>query len=383
VLINGDGTITYTPAANYNGGDSFTYTISDGNGGTSTATVSLTIIPVNNVPVAVDDNVSVDEDAEISGNLGSNDTPSKDGGNVWTLATNPTYGTVVVNPDGTFTYTPNLNSNEPDSFTYTITDKDGDTSSATVTITVNALPEFIKTSSTPKRVDNNMFTWVYTIVVNNDTKQSIDSVQVTDDLDNVFKGKNCTFSVSSILASGNLRANTNFNGVGNTKLLIENQTIAANTKDSIMIEVKVQTNGQTDAIKVYNQALLNGKSGTGYIQQLSDAIVSTKPLDPSETSIPYIFIITPDGFTPNGDSYNNTYVIDHSTNLKIEFEVFNRWGNSVYKNSDYQNDWDGKGTGSFLGQELPTGTYFCTCKAIDINTGELISNTVKAVTLRR
>ncbi len=41
--VNPDGTITYTPAANYNGADSFSYTVGDGNGGTATATVSVTV----------------------------------------------------------------------------------------------------------------------------------------------------------------------------------------------------------------------------------------------------------------------------------------------------------------------------------------------------
>ena len=45
--INPDGTVAYTPASNYNGADAFTYTISDGHGGTATGTVSVTVTPVN------------------------------------------------------------------------------------------------------------------------------------------------------------------------------------------------------------------------------------------------------------------------------------------------------------------------------------------------
>ena len=50
-VVNADNTVTYTPAANYNGADSFTYTIGDGHGGTSTATVRLTVSAVNDAPV--------------------------------------------------------------------------------------------------------------------------------------------------------------------------------------------------------------------------------------------------------------------------------------------------------------------------------------------
>ncbi|NQV56338.1 MAG: tandem-95 repeat protein, partial [Rhodospirillales bacterium] len=62
VVINADGTVTYTPDANYSGSDSFTYTISDGQGGTASATVSLTVTGDADNPVALAENVSVAED---------------------------------------------------------------------------------------------------------------------------------------------------------------------------------------------------------------------------------------------------------------------------------------------------------------------------------
>jgi hypothetical protein len=63
--------------------------------------------------------------------------------------------------------------------------------------------------------------------------------------------------------------------------------------------------------------------------------------------------------------------------------VYNRWGNIVYENLDYKNEWNGKGTGNFMGKDLPTGTYYCICKLIDTATGKIISNGVKYITLRR
>ena len=135
-VVNPDGTFTYTPNANYNGPDSFTYTLTDANGDVSTATVSVTVTAVNDLPVARADSVTVNEDTVFSGTLAGNDTPSGDGGNVWALATPASHGSAVVNPDGSFSYTPNANYNGPDSFTYTLTDANGDVSTATVSVTV-------------------------------------------------------------------------------------------------------------------------------------------------------------------------------------------------------------------------------------------------------
>ena len=149
VVVNIDGSFTYTPTADYNGADSFTYTITDADGDTSTATVNLTVNPVDDVPVAVNDTFTTDEDTSLTDTLAGNDTPSGDGGNVWTLATGPAHGTVVVNPDGTFSYTPTANYNGPDSFTYTITDADGDTSTATVNLTVTPVNDVPVAMPTP------------------------------------------------------------------------------------------------------------------------------------------------------------------------------------------------------------------------------------------
>ena len=59
LVINEDGTLSYTPNENYNGTDVITYEISDGNGGVDTATVSVTVEAVNDAPNAVDNVYSV------------------------------------------------------------------------------------------------------------------------------------------------------------------------------------------------------------------------------------------------------------------------------------------------------------------------------------
>ena len=140
VTMNSDGTYTYTPELNFNGTDVFTYQLCDANGDCSTATVTVTVNPVNDLPTAANDIITTNEDEAISGNVSTNDTPSGDGGNVWTLVGvngGATNGTVTMNADGTYTYTPNANFNGTDEFTYQLCDANNDCSTATVTVTVN------------------------------------------------------------------------------------------------------------------------------------------------------------------------------------------------------------------------------------------------------
>src|SRR5207247_804957 len=103
----------------YNGPDSFTYKASDGSANSATATVSLTVRPVNDAPAAVNDSFATDEDTALTiaapGVL-ANDTDID--GNTLTavLVTSPSHGTLALNANGSFTYTPVSNYNGPDSF---------------------------------------------------------------------------------------------------------------------------------------------------------------------------------------------------------------------------------------------------------------------------
>ncbi len=137
VVVNSDGTFTYTPAANINGTDSFTFKANDGFLDSNVATVSITVNAVNDAPVAFNQAIQTNEDTAVSGLLGANDIDSS--ALTFALVSGPTNGTVVVNGDGTFTYTPAGNFNGSDSFEFKASDGSLDSSSATVSITVNAV----------------------------------------------------------------------------------------------------------------------------------------------------------------------------------------------------------------------------------------------------
>jgi|GEM_PF-6016455 len=136
LVQNANGTFTYTAVAGYHGADSFTYTITDQYGATSTATVHITVNE-NNTVVAVDDSAADTAAHPVTINVLANDyDPQGDSFHI-TSHTNPAHGALVQNANGTFTYTAVAGYQGTDSFTYTITDSKGATDTATVNIVVH------------------------------------------------------------------------------------------------------------------------------------------------------------------------------------------------------------------------------------------------------
>jgi VCBS repeat-containing protein len=142
VVIEPDFILTYTPAALFNGTDEFTYTISDGNGGTATAKVTVTVGAVNDAPIAGNDLYATDEDTPLTipapGVLANDNDPDGDALSA-VLVDNAAHGTLALHSDGSLTYTPAANFNGSDSFTYKANDGTVDSNTATVNITVNAV----------------------------------------------------------------------------------------------------------------------------------------------------------------------------------------------------------------------------------------------------
>ena len=111
-IVNPDGTFMYTPALNYNGFDSFTYTLRDNSGNVSTATVSVQVIAVNDPPVLFNESVTVIHNQTKPGNVllnGDYDPDSTVLAASILPVLDPVNGSFVIAADGSFTYTPNLN----------------------------------------------------------------------------------------------------------------------------------------------------------------------------------------------------------------------------------------------------------------------------------
>ncbi len=168
VTIGSNGqNVTYRPAANVNGQETFTYTISDGHGGFSSAMVTMTITPQNDNPTAVNDSATVVEDSSSNHvNVLGNDSIAPDTGETLTVLSvtqGNKGGTVVLGAGGAdVLYTPAANFYGSETFTYTVSDGNGGTATATVTMNVT------NTNDAP--------------TANNDTLNAYKNTQVTLDV---------------------------------------------------------------------------------------------------------------------------------------------------------------------------------------------------------
>jgi len=142
LAFNQNGAFSFTPAANFNGTDTFTYKASDGTAQSNPATVTITVTPVNDAPTAAADTYDTPEDTALTiaapGVLGNDSDPDS---STLTAAvvTGPGHGTLTLNPNGAFAYTSAANFNGTDTFTYRANDGTLDSDLATVTITVTAV----------------------------------------------------------------------------------------------------------------------------------------------------------------------------------------------------------------------------------------------------
>lgn len=135
VTLNG-ATVTYTPAAGYTGSDTFTYAISDGDGGTASAAVNVTIAGANSPPVAVGDSINVVRGTPYTFNPCSNDSDPNGDALTITAASQPSRGTRTWT-GCSMTYTVTTGPAGTTSYTYTISDGKGGTATATINVTID------------------------------------------------------------------------------------------------------------------------------------------------------------------------------------------------------------------------------------------------------
>jgi Bacterial Ig domain/SdrD B-like domain len=134
VVVNSDGTVTYTPTTGFTGDDHFTYTVEDPDGTAATGTITVTVGTTD--PVALDDTATTPVNTAVTVAVLDRAFQPAGGALTLTAVTQGAHGSVAINGDGTVTYTPAGDFTGTDAFTYTVTDANTRTATGTITVTV-------------------------------------------------------------------------------------------------------------------------------------------------------------------------------------------------------------------------------------------------------
>jgi len=377
----------------------------DANGNTQTNTASVTVsVPLS--PVAKADTAATIVGVPVIIPILKNDNPGNSTLNPATIQiiTQPAHGTATVNTDGTVTYTPAAGYTGQDVFTYKVQDAYGYyTNIAPVTVIIAAKGALSLTKS--GTVSGN--TVVYTFTVKNSGTLAISNIVITDAKLGIANaivtlpptglaaGATATYSSTYTLTQADRDAGTVVNNATATGKDAAGNILAAAATVTLQVPLspvaaninQVFLGGQPSTIPVAK----DGNPGNSTFDPTSIQIVSppahgkvvinpdgtvTYIPDPGYTgpdSFTYrlkdvsgyytnlatvtindaatVDVKIPNLFTPNGDGINDYFEIRGINGYpNNELIIVNRWGNEVYRQTNYQNKWDGKG--------LNEGTYY-------------------------
>jgi len=295
VVINADETLTFTPDADFNGSTTISYTIDDGNGGTDTATVSVTVGAVNDAPVAVDDAAQTDEDVAVDIDVLVNDADADGDALDVTTATSPD-GTVVINADETLTFTPDADFNGSTTISYTIDDGNGGTDTATVTVTVDAVNDAPVAVDDVAQTDED--TAVDIDVLVNDADADGDALEVTaatspDGTVVINADETLTFTPDADFNGSTTISYTIDDGNGGTDTATVSVTVGAVNDAPVAVDDAAQTDENTTLIDI--DVLVNDSDADG---DALDVTAASSPNGSATINADNTITFTPDnGFT--------------------------------------------------------------------------------------
>lgn len=318
----------------------------DEDANTQSVTWQVTINDVDDsgvaAPVATNDLFVMKIDEVLTENLSTNDTGLDDAPIIYT-ANSPENGTLALNNDGSFTFTPDAGFYGVVEFTYTVTDADGQFSTGNVVI----------------------------IVKNNDADGDgiFDDIEGDDDPDGdgIPSFQDIDSDNDGILDEIEGVVDTDSDGISNYK-------DTDSDGDGVSDQEEGNTHHDDDEIPDYidldsdNDGIPDSEENPGDCD--NDGLINRIDPDLCPDFPGSQTVLAPEGFSPNGDNINDYFIVQTVEDFnQIDIKVYNRWGNAVFKRENYQNDWDGtSNVGVAIGSELPAGTYFYTITIRDNNT---------------
>ncbi len=329
VVLNPDGSFSYTPNQGFQGLDSFTYVIEDELQDTDTATVTIAVgdtSVTNSNPLANDDlfNTEVDSTLQVDapGVLENDSDPDGEPLEiVFHDTTSVEGGNVLLDSEGGFTYTPPDGFEGEDSFTYVVTDSTGATDTAMVTIVVN---QVVVQNNPPNAEDDEYMT-------EQDTELNVED------------------SAEGILANDS-------------------------DPDGDQINASEITDGITDQggrISINGDGTFTYVPRSGFVGRDSYEYTVCDDQDPNLCDSAFVFIEVKElpvevfnAFSPNGDGINDVWIIQGITRFPDNVvRVYNRWGNLIFEGAGYDNSsiiWNGESSEGivFGSNDAPDGAYY-------------------------
>ena len=375
-------TPTYTPSSGETGIITLLLAVNPNSGCASVAIDSMTIT-VNAGATAnagIDTTIQCNSIIHLTGATAANYNSL-----VWTTSGTGYFNNVnSLNP----IYTPSANDIQSGTVILTLTvTGTGVCGSATSSMTLTILPctqiipaiGLAKSVESVEKLKDGSYNIRYSIIVKNLGNDLLSNVQVTDNLAVTFPSPTIFNIVSEPIATGALSASITFNGLTDMYLLNSSaSTLAIGATDSIKFTVHVVMSGGTQVY--YNTAVGYGTGSDGnYVTDISNDGYNPDPNgdgnanepgenNPTPVTLIHVPIFIPAGFSPNGDGNFDYFVIDGAGNYVVDLKVYNRWGDIVYKQDDYQNTWNGTSNVGINGNGiLPDGTYFY---IVDLNNGD-------------
>jgi len=314
LVLSSDGSFTYTHNGGESTSDTFTYKVNDGIDEGNTILVTITITPVNDAPIATNASITINGGETYSGTtLIDNVTDAES--DLITINTTPIFdvnnGVLVINVDGTYSYTPNAGFYGNDSFTYQVCDNGTLQQCTTGVASISVIDLDSDNDGIPDRIEGTL---------DSDGDGTPDYLDLDSDNDGI--------------------------------------------PDSIEGNIDTDSDGTPDFLDTDSDGdgVLDADELAGDCD--NDGVPNRIDKDKCFDTLP-----VPKGFSPNGDTFSDRFELGWLNQYSVvKIEIFNRWGNTIYRNDKYDNSWNGTSNVGFsVGTELPIGTYFYVITIPEVN----------------